>query len=155
MAAFPNFWREAAAPPARAMPRPPANILKELDILLLARLVLRVPHQAGLSLRFAKGMKMQSYQPGTFWREDTLFGVCEALGEDFRFNPLFLRAALAIGLLWAPLTMIYAYLGLAAIVLVSRLIAPNPRQVARPEAEAEPGRPAADETDQYPLPIAA
>jgi phage shock protein C len=96
---------------------------------------------------------MQSYQPAIFWREDTLFGVCEALGEDFRFNPLWLRAALAIGLLWNPLAMIYAYLGLAVVVLISRLLAPNPRPAARPEAEAE--REAANEPDQYPLPIAA
>lgn len=97
---------------------------------------------------------MQSYQPAIFWREDTMFGVCEALGEDFRFNPLWLRAALAIGLLWAPLAMIYAYLGLAVVVLISRLLAPNPRPAARPEAEAE-REPAANEPDQYPLPIAA
>ncbi|HVQ07500.1 MAG TPA: PspC domain-containing protein [Allosphingosinicella sp.] len=98
---------------------------------------------------------MQSYQPAIFWREDTLFGVCEALGEDFRFNPLFLRAALAVGLLWDPLAMIYLYLGLAAIVLASRLLAPNPRAAARPETEAAPAAPAADEMDQYRLPIAA
>jgi phage shock protein PspC (stress-responsive transcriptional regulator) len=97
---------------------------------------------------------MQSYQPAIFWREDTLFGVCEALGEDFRFNPLWLRAALAIGLLWNPLAMIYAYLGLAVVVLVSRLLAPNPRPVVRPEADGE-RQPAANEPEQYPLPIAA
>ncbi|HYI47466.1 MAG TPA: PspC domain-containing protein [Allosphingosinicella sp.] len=99
---------------------------------------------------------MQSYQPAIFWREDTLFGVCEALGEDFRFNPLWLRIALAIGLLWDPLAMIYAYLGLAVVVLISRLLAPNPRPAARPEAEAEAERgAAANEVEQYPLPIAA
>lgn len=96
---------------------------------------------------------MQSYQPAIFWREDTLFGVCEALGEDFRFNPSWLRAALAIGLLWSPLTMIYAYLGLAVLVLLTRLIAPNPRPAARPapEAEREPTAPGEAE----PLPMAA
>ena len=98
---------------------------------------------------------MQSYQPAIFWREDTLFGVCEALGEDFRFNPQWLRIALALGLLWNPLVMIYAYLGLAVIVLISRLLAPNPRPIVRPEAEAEQDRPVANELDQYPLPIAA
>ncbi|MEA3011668.1 MAG: hypothetical protein QOD42_213 [Sphingomonadales bacterium] len=98
---------------------------------------------------------MQSYQPAIFWREDTLFGVCEALGEDFGFNPLFLRAALALGLLWNPLVMIYAYLGLAAVVLVSRLIAPNPRPAARAATESEPAPPAAGEADEVRLPIAA
>jgi phage shock protein C len=98
---------------------------------------------------------MQSYQPAVFWREDTLFGVCEALGEDFRFNPFFLRIALAVGLLWDPLAMISVYLGLAAIVLISRLLAPNPRPAVRAEPEAQPAPPAAGEADQYPLPIAA
>lgn len=100
---------------------------------------------------------MQSYQPAIFWREDTLFGVCEALGEDLGFNPLWLRIVLSVGLLWDPLAMIYAYLGLAVIVLVTRLIFPNPRAAVRPEAEvaAEHPAPAADAMDQYPLPIAA
>lgn len=98
---------------------------------------------------------MQSYQPAIFWREDTLFGVCEALGEDLRFNPLFLRVALSVGLLWDPLVMIYAYLALAAVVLVSRLLFPNPRAAVRPEPAAEPAPPAAGETDQYALPISA
>jgi phage shock protein PspC (stress-responsive transcriptional regulator) len=98
---------------------------------------------------------MQSYQPAIFWREDTVFGVCEALGEDFGFNPLFLRVAFALGLLWNPLVMIYAYLGLAAVVLLSRLLAPNPLPAARADTEEEPRPRAADNGDQYPLPIAA
>jgi phage shock protein C len=100
---------------------------------------------------------MQSYRPAIFWREDTLFGVCEALGEDFRFNPQLLRMALAVGLLWNPLAMIYAYLGLAVIVMLTRLIFPNPRAAVPAGTEAAPAHraPAADETDQYPLPIAA
>jgi phage shock protein C len=98
---------------------------------------------------------MQSYQPAIFWREDTLFGVCEALGEDLGFNPLWPRVVLSVGLLWDPLAMIYAYLGLAVIVLFTRLIFPNPRAAVRPEAEAEQEAPAANAMDQYPLPIAA
>jgi phage shock protein C len=98
---------------------------------------------------------MQSYQPAIFWREDTLLGVCEALGEDFGFNPLFLRVALSVGLLWDPLLMIYAYLALAAIVLASRLLAPNPRPAARPETEAEPRAAAAGGADRHQLPLAA
>lgn len=98
---------------------------------------------------------MQSYQAAIFWRDDTLFGACEALGEDFGFNPLFPRVALSLGLLWDPLMMIYAYLGLAVIVLISRLLAPNPRPLVRAGAEAEPGPAAAGRVDQYPLPMAA
>jgi phage shock protein PspC (stress-responsive transcriptional regulator) len=39
-------------------------------------------------------------------RDDTFFGVCEALGEDFGFNPFYLRLALGVGLIWNPLAMI-------------------------------------------------
>lgn len=99
---------------------------------------------------------MQGSQPSVIARDHTILGVCEALGEDFRFNPLWLRAALALGLLWNPLVMIYAYLGMGTIVLISRLLAPNPRRAV--QAQAEPAAqepPAANELDQYPLPIAA
>ena len=57
-------------------------------------------------------------------RDDTILGVCEALGEDFRFNPIWLRAALAAGLLWNPAAIVGIYLGLAAIVAISRLLFP-------------------------------
>ena len=40
---------------------------------------------------------MQALPRNPFTREDTLFGVCEALGEDFRFNPLLLRVAFGAG----------------------------------------------------------
>jgi len=59
-------------------------------------------------------------------RDDTFLGVCEALGEDFGFNPIYLRIVLGVGLLWNPLAMIGAYLALGAIVLVSRLLVRNP-----------------------------
>jgi phage shock protein C len=87
-----------------------------------------------------------------FAREDTLLGICQALGEDFGFNPTWLRVALAAGLLWNPSAMIAAYAALGALVLLSRLLVPNPRRVdpARPAASEAPAA-AADE----PLAIAA
>jgi phage shock protein C len=98
---------------------------------------------------------MQNDQPATFWRDDTMFGVCQALAEDFGFNPFWLRMAFALGLLWAPVSVICAYLGVGVVVLVSRLLAPNPRRAVRAGAEAAPVPAAADEQDQYRLPIAA
>ena len=78
---------------------------------------------------------MQTFPRNPLTREDTLLGVCEALGEDFRFNPLLLRVALGAGLFLNPLAAIGAYLGLGVLVLVSRLVAPNPRAPKVIEAE--------------------
>jgi phage shock protein PspC (stress-responsive transcriptional regulator) len=72
-------------------------------------------------------------------RDDTLLGVCAALGEDFRFNPQYLRAAFAVVLLVNPPAVIAAYLALGAVVMISRWLSPNPRpaEAARPAVEAE------------------
>jgi phage shock protein C len=69
---------------------------------------------------------MQSAQPSLFARNDTLFGVCEGLGEDFGFNPLFLRIGLAVGLLWNPIFVIGGYAAAGVAVALSRWLVPNP-----------------------------
>ena len=55
-------------------------------------------------------------------RSDTILGVCEALGQDFRINPLYLRLAFIAPLFFAPAATFGAYLGLAAVVGATRLI---------------------------------
>jgi phage shock protein C len=75
-------------------------------------------------------------------RDDTFLGVCEALGEDFGFNPLWLRIALGVAVLWNPLWALAAYAGLGTIVAAARWIAPKPRRAAA----AEPTAPAAPVT---------
>jgi phage shock protein C len=70
---------------------------------------------------------MQASQPNLFLRDDTLLGICQGIGDDFGFNPLWLRILFAAGLIWNPVYDISAYLALGAIVLVSRLIVRNPR----------------------------
>ena len=69
-------------------------------------------------------------------RDDTLLGVCFALGEDFGFNPLYLRIVLAMVVLWSLPTAIAVYAGLGLPVALSRWLAPNPQpeQIAEPEA---------------------
>ena len=69
-------------------------------------------------------------------RDDTLLGVCQALGEDFGFNPFYLRAALGVLLIVQPVAVIVGYLGAAVAIALLRLIVPNPRSAAD-EAEAE------------------
>lgn len=83
---------------------------------------------------------MQISPTNLLFRGDTFLGVCEALGEDFRFNPFYLRAALGIGLIWNPLAVVGTYLGLGIVVAFSRLVAPNPRPAF---ARASAGEPAA------------
>lgn len=94
---------------------------------------------------------MQTVQPNPIARDDTFFGVCEALGEDFGFHANWLRAALALLLFWNPLAAVGGYVAAGAVVLLSRWLVPNPRVSA--ELDGEPAVEAAAE--QMPLPLAA
>ena len=99
-------------------------------------------------------------------RDDTFLGVCQALGEDFGFNPVFLRIAFALPVIFAPVAVIATYLGLGVVVLISRILAPRPKRklaavqaietVEAPRAEA-PAQVALAEADadQFALPMAA
>lgn len=59
---------------------------------------------------------------------DNLFGVCAALGEDFGFNPLWLRLGFAVALLFSLEKVLLTYAALGVLVLVSRLLFPNRRR---------------------------
>jgi phage shock protein PspC (stress-responsive transcriptional regulator) len=59
-----------------------------------------------------------------FTRPDTFFGICEAIGQDFGFNPLWLRLAFVPALFFFPFQAPLAYLGLGLIVLASRKLFP-------------------------------
>ena len=76
-----------------------------------------------------------------FSRDDTMFGICQAIGEDFGFPPNLLRVGFAIALFFAPVAVIGVYFALGAVVLVSRLLVRGPRKAAvREEAVAAPAR---------------
>jgi phage shock protein PspC (stress-responsive transcriptional regulator) len=60
-------------------------------------------------------------------RSHTILGVCEAIGEDFGFNPTWLRVPFAATVLISPLMSIGAYFALGAVVLASRLLFPRPK----------------------------
>ena len=79
-------------------------------------------------------------------RDDTLLGVCFALGEDFGFNPVYLRVALAVIVLWSLPAALGAYAALGALVAVSRWLAPNP-----PAVEAEAPGCAGESGEEYKL----
>lgn len=72
-------------------------------------------------------------------RDHTILGVCEAIGEDFGFNPIFLRIPLAASVIWNPMIAFGTYFALGAVVLVSRLLFPSPKVEAPVERQqAEP-----------------
>jgi phage shock protein PspC (stress-responsive transcriptional regulator) len=58
-------------------------------------------------------------------RPDTILGVCEAIGQDFGFNPTWLRLAFIAPIFFAPYAAVGAYLGLGVVVAATRLFAPN------------------------------
>ncbi|WP_144037151.1 PspC domain-containing protein [Sphingomonas sp. TZW2008] len=65
--------------------------------------------------------------------KDNLLGICNALGEDFGFNPLWLRLALGCAFVIQPINVVIGYLALGLIVLVSRLAFPEARTSTLPE----------------------
>lgn len=81
------------------------------------------------------------HAPNLLTRDDTLLGVCEALGEDFRISPLLLRLGMTAFLFFNPLAAIAAYLGAGLLVAASRWIAPGPRLASPACAEPEPAEP--------------
>lgn len=69
-------------------------------------------------------MNAQEKQVALPLRSHTILGVCEAIGEDFGFNPMLLRVPFAAMVLWSPMYAIGAYLALGLVVLGSRLLFP-------------------------------
>ena len=78
---------------------------------------------------------MQSVRNSLFTRSTTMFGVCEALGQDLRISPTWFRVAFAVGVIFNIEYAIAAYAVAGAIVLISRLAYPGRRPV---EVEAAP-----------------
>ena len=97
-------------------------------------------------------MQAQDDQAALPLRSHTILGVCEAIGEDFGFNPNLLRVPLAAVVLWSPMWAIAAYLALGAIVFASRLLAPAK---STDEVSAAPSQPAAPANQQTELRKAA
>jgi phage shock protein PspC (stress-responsive transcriptional regulator) len=70
-------------------------------------------------------MESQVNQVALPLRSHTILGVCEAVGEDFGFNPVFLRILFAASVMWSPMVAFGAYLGLGAVVMAARLLFPK------------------------------
>ena len=91
-------------------------------------------------------MVAQENQVSLPLRSHTILGVCEAIGEDFGFNPVFLRIPFAASVIYSPLIAFGVYFALGAVVLGSRLLYPR-KATNAPAVTAEP--PVANEQREY------
>ncbi|WP_232014696.1 PspC domain-containing protein [Sphingopyxis sp. EG6] len=135
MAIIPNQW-ESIHDPERATDhgRPhKARIFGRL--LKLARPLRCMVHRRGAVLAAqGKDKKMANETSNLFNRRDTFFGICEAVGQDFGFNPLWLRLAFVAPLFFFPVQTFIGYFALGGVVLASRLL--FPAKSAAPAAPA-------------------
>jgi phage shock protein PspC (stress-responsive transcriptional regulator) len=83
-------------------------------------------------------------------RGDTFLGVCEALGQDTRVPADLFRIAFAALFFWNMLLAVGVYLGLGAVIALSRWLFPAaPKTVAIGAAEP------VEQKEEQPLPLAA
>ena len=101
--------------------------------------------------------EMETIMAGAFSvlvREDTLFGACFALGEDFGFSPTYLRILFALLFFWNPVTAAAAYGACLAVVVFSRWAVPEPVPAQTEVSDAADDAANEDERQQA-LPLAA
>src|SRR3954447_18096577 len=93
-------------------------------------------------------MQAQETRTALPLRSHTILGVCEAVGEDFGFNPVFLRILFAASVMWSPTIAISAYFGLGAVVMASRLLFPKAKaETVSDEALEEQNVPANEQRE--------
>jgi len=85
-------------------------------------------------------------------RNATLLGVCEAIGQDFGINALWLRLAFIGPLFFQPVLTIGVYFGLGVLVAATRYFLP--RQVVEADVIDLPAKPVAAQAEEQ-LQIAA
>ena len=92
-------------------------------------------------------MEAQENQVALPLRSHAILGVCEAIGEDFGFNPTFLRVPFAASVLYSPTWAILSYLALGVLVLASRLLFPEAKPA--PAAAVVVQAPAVEERQEF------
>ena len=85
------------------------------------------------------------------FRNDTVLGVCEAIGQDFGFHPNWLRITLASLFYFFPAAVIGSYVGLGIVVAFTRYIAPDKVEADAPRLAAVAGSNIQDEAPQTAL----
>lgn len=105
---------------------------------------------------------MQKSQPSLFGRADTMFGICQALGEDFGVSPTWFRIAFASAVIFNMEAAIGAYAAVGLLVLLTRVLHPSPRKAVAADADEAPKmaaveatEPAADVQDAPAMAVAA
>jgi phage shock protein C len=93
---------------------------------------------------------MSTERTNLLLRNDTILGVCEAIGQDFGFNPNWLRVALCAALFFNPIGATAAYFTLGVLVAGSRWIAPD-----RVDAAPKPVEHQVEANDEAEVAIAA
>ena len=95
---------------------------------------------------------MENETTNLFRRRDTFFGICEAVGQDFGFNPLWLRLAFVAPLFFFPAETFVGYFALGLVVLASRLIFPAKTAAAQPTlSTVEADAPKAEKAEELAL----
>lgn len=96
---------------------------------------------------------MENETTNLFRRRDTFFGICEAVGQDFGFNPLWLRLAFVAPLFFFPVQTFIGYFALGGVVLASRLLFPaQTTAIAAPSLIAVEGAaPTTEKADEFAL----
>lgn len=67
-----------------------------------------------------------------FERQAAIFGVCEALGEDFGISAYWFRVVLAPLMIAAPLWTLAGYFAVGLLVMATRLLWPDLVEPAAP-----------------------
>jgi len=80
-------------------------------------------------------MEAQVNQVALPLRSHTILGVCEAVGEDFGFNPVLLRIPFAASVIYSPTLAIGTYLALGLVVMASRLLFPKAKVAEVPNEQ--------------------
>ena len=75
---------------------------------------------------------MTTTKTPVFERQAAIFGVCEALGEDFGISANWFRVALAPLMILSPLWTVVGYFLVGLLVMVTRLLWPDVVEIAAP-----------------------
>lgn len=94
---------------------------------------------------------MSRTQPSLPFRNDTVLGVCEGLGQDFGFHANWLRLAFALAFYASPTIVTGVYLGLGLLVATSRFVYPDHRSDKAVIRSTEPAPASIDVEERLPL----
>ena len=99
---------------------------------------------------------MTTAQPSIFARDDTFFGVCQAIGEDTGINANVLRVALGVSVLVYPAAVLATYAFLGVVVFATRWFFPVRARSTATEVPAAPAQNEAhNDAQAEQLPLAA